>query len=221
MANRNSRLVRITILIVCAAVFIGAGLWLHRAKSSRLQQLKQTLAEKEAAVEEANTKISQIGDLEARNEELGRQIAVLEPNLPTAAYIPTFLAQIQKLAGQTDNHLILIKPKPKPFVRAAAPAPAPVNEGEGAGTQSPTTSSAGGNNGVAVSPYDQVDIELGFDGTYLSTLEFLQRLRAFPKMIAVNEISLKPNTNSRDAGTMSDPVLNVTLQLSAVIAKEQ
>jgi Tfp pilus assembly protein PilO len=216
MANRNTRLVRIIVFVLCAVAFIGAGGWLHRAKSSHLQQLKQSLAQKQQEVEEVNAKIGQIGDLEARNEALGLQVAVLEPNLPTEAYIPTFLAQIQSLAQKTDNHLTLIKPKPKREAKKVAPAPPADETGQAA-----ENTVNGSDNTEAVSPYDQVDIELGFDGTYLSTLEFLQRLRAFPKMIAVNEISLKPNSNSRNAGALSDPILNVTLQLTAVIAKEK
>jgi len=219
MANRNNRLVRIIIFVVCAVAFIGAGGWLHRAKSGHLQQLKQNLAQKQQQVEEVNAKIGQIGVLEARNEELGRQVAVLEPNLPTEAYIPTFLAQIQNLAQQTDNHLTLIKPLPKRKAGKTAVAAPPADEGEG-GKTSPATTTSNGNEEVAL-PYDQVDIELGFNGTYLSTLEFLQRLRAFPKMIAVNEISLKPNSNLKELGALSDPILNITLQLTAVIAKEK
>jgi Tfp pilus assembly protein PilO len=223
MTNRNNRLVRIVVYAVCAIAFIGAGVWLHQAKSAHLRALNQTLAQKQAAVEEVNGKIGQIDTLSAENDSLTQQVAVLEPNLPTEAYVPTFLAQIQSLALSTDNHLTLIKPKPKR--KAIAPAKvAPPTDDTGAVAPSDKAAPAAtstSNSQEAVSPYDEVDIELGFNGTYLSTLEFLQRLRAFPKMVAVNEIALKPTTNLREIGALSDPVLNVTLQLTAVIAKEK
>jgi|WetSurMetagenome_2_1015567.scaffolds.fasta_scaffold294997_2 Tfp pilus assembly protein PilO len=221
MTNRNNRLVRIVVYAVCGIAFLGAGVWLHQAKSAHLRALNQTLAQKQAAVEEVNGKIGQIGNLETENDTLAQKVAVLEPNLPTDAYIPTFLAQIQSLATATDNHLTSIKPKPKRIApKTAAPPPAG-DTGESSAEGAAATQNTSPNPPAMVSPYDEMDIELGFNGTYLSTLEFFQRLRAFPKMIAINEISLKPSTNLREIGAVSDPVLNVTLQLTAVIAKEK
>jgi len=64
----------------------------------------------------------------------------------------------------------------------------------------------------------EIDVEL--EGTYWSALNFLEKLRAFPKMIAVNELSLKPK-NAQKGAARSEPLMDIALQFTAVMAKEK
>ncbi len=217
-SNRSNRGALIALLAVFACGLIGAGVLLHRTKSGRLESLRQTLGNKQAEVEEVRAKVKEMPKLEGRYEGLHRQVAVLEPALPTEAYIPTFLSQLQTLAGQTNNRLMVIQPKPKRKLPTASAAPegdvVDKTKTDAAKPVSPKPKPE------AVSPYDEIEIELGLRGTYWTALEFLERLRAFPKMIAVNEISMKPvRTGMEVAG--AQPILEVGLQLTAVIAKEK
>ncbi|NIQ99911.1 MAG: hypothetical protein GTN78_06870, partial [Gemmatimonadales bacterium] len=41
-------------------------------------------------------------------------------------------------------------------------------------------------------PYDFRPIELKLEGTYWTMVAFLEQLRQFPKMIAVNDVSFSP-----------------------------
>jgi Tfp pilus assembly protein PilO len=217
MKNRTNRAALFALIAVFACVLIAAGAGLYHVKSKRLQALKQTLLQKQDQVEEVRAEVKRLPNLEAAYEELHARVSVLEPNLPTEAYIPTFLSQVQTLAGETNNHLTLIKPKPKRKLPAASPAPE--KDVVASGKSSSKPAALQGAQEVVESPYDEIGIEVGFDGTYWSALALLERLRAFPKMIAVNDITMKPK--SACTAVSSQPLLEVTLHLTAVMAKEK
>ncbi|NIM04145.1 MAG: type 4a pilus biogenesis protein PilO [Armatimonadetes bacterium] len=217
MINRSNRAALIALIGVFACVLIAAGAGLYQVKSKRLQSLRDSLAEKQGQIEEVRDEIRGLPALEASYEELDYQVSVLEPALPTEAYIPTFLSQIQTLAATSNNRLMLIKPKPKKKLPVAGPAPerdVVSQHGSGPGASgSPTPP------GEMVSPYDEIGIEVGLEGTYWAALEFLQQLKAFPKMIAVNNLSMKPKSDCQAASSF-EPILEVTVHLTAVLAKE-
>ncbi|NIQ99912.1 MAG: type 4a pilus biogenesis protein PilO, partial [Gemmatimonadales bacterium] len=77
--------------------------------------------DKEAHYEEIRAKLTQMPALESRHEELQERLSVLEPSLPDSAYVPTFLRQIETLASETKNAILLIRPKP-PVERSGADA---------------------------------------------------------------------------------------------------
>jgi len=65
-------------------------------------------------------------------------------------------------------------------------------------------------------PYDSVDINIEVEGTYWTTVKFLEMLQTFPKMLAINEMSLRPSCT---ATTAASPKLNVQIAVKAVVTK--
>jgi len=220
MTNRNNRAAFIALLAVFACALIGAGIGLHRVKSSYLRELRHTLISKQTQLKEARERVKQIPELQASYEELSNQVAILEPRLPAEAYIPTFLSQIQALALETDNSLTLIRPRPKRKAPAAAKSAEADVVAEGAETSTNQTPAAKKKAEEEKSPYDMLEIDVELEGTYWSALNFLEKLRAFPKMIAVNELSLKPK-NAQKGAARSEPLMDIALQFTAVMAKEK
>ena len=91
---------------------IGLGGSLYHAKAGQLNELQQTLTQKENELTEMKAKVQELPQLEERHQELRERLSVLEPALPDSAYIPTFLRQIEALATGTQNSILLIRPKP-------------------------------------------------------------------------------------------------------------
>lgn len=216
--NQSNRAMQFALLALGLCILVAAAIGLQRSKSGQLQELNATLASKQNELVEARLKVKQLPKMEQQYKDLSQQVAILEKVLPTEAYIPTFLNQLQTLAGQTENDVLLIKPEAKRKLRASAAndSEAPASEGGAAATSSAPAAKP------TAALYDEMGIQLDLEGTYWSALNFLEKLQAFPKMIAVNEVTMKPKSGSKSqSGADDDLKLDISLRLTAVMAKEK
>ncbi len=223
MKSGPDRKVILALVAIAALCVIGLGASLYRHKAAHLSRLKDELAEKKQKLQEAKDKIAARPDLEARFAELEDQLAVLEPALPDAAYIPTFLRQIENLAVQTNNHILMVRPKERPKKKGGKAVKIDNETGEVIKEDSSKGKKASsGKNGEGEEatklPYDKMDIEVKIKGTYWSIVAFLEELQKFPKMISVNDIAFSPERAGRsDQGPNAE--IEATMSLTAVVMK--
>ena len=209
--------VAVTLGLACAAIGV------YRSKENRLQSLHGQLAAEDARLADVKGKIGQMGQLEASYASLAERLGFLEKPLPDAAYIPTFLAQIERLAEDTSNGIAVIRPKEK-LKTAPTQADTKINNetGEIVKNDAATPAKDDKKNGAAAAkpelPYDFVPIEMKVEGTYWTALQFLQQLERFPKMIAVDSVGFSPQTTLL-AATSGDQPLTISLDLTAVVMK--
>lgn len=223
MTTATDRRVVYALLAIAALCLIGLGASLYRAKSNELKELRQRLAQKETELEESRVKVVKLPDLERKYDRLAARLSVLEPALPDSAYMPTFLSQIEHLAASTNNRILMIRPKEKPNQGKAGATTIDNETGEVVKkTPAPATPGAAPEQAEQEqkdqAPYDYTSIEFKIEGAYPSLVAFLKELQAFPKMIAVNDISFRPAQGSARS-EQSTPRLEATLDLTAVIAK--
>jgi Tfp pilus assembly protein PilO len=211
------------LLGIAALCLIGLGASLYRAKSGELSRLHQDLTSKEQQLDEVKVKLTKQPDLEAKYAQLQTRLSVLEPSLPDSAYMPTFLRQIERLATETNNSIVSIRPKAKARVNKGGDVK--VNDETGEVVKPATAEEKQQETGKTADvskdtkpkiPYDYSLIELKVDGTYGTILEFLTALRRFPKMIAVNDIAFAPKSAGLAQRT---PELTATMDLTAVVSK--
>ncbi|KPK78309.1 MAG: hypothetical protein AMS25_16150 [Gemmatimonas sp. SM23_52] len=213
MSVGSDRKVVFALLGIAALCLIGLGASLYHAKGAELKRLETKLGEKEAKFREVRAKLTELPDLEAKYGDLQGRLSVLEPALPDSAYIPTFLRQIENLARQTNNGILMIRPKPA--IRRSAADSVKIDDETG---EIKKKDQAGGTGAApAPMPYDFVPIELKLQGTYWTVIDFLAALQQFPKMIAVNDISFSPKSGGADS--MTSPSLTATMGLTAVVTK--
>lgn len=124
----------------------------------------------------------------------------LEQGIPTAAYVPTMLSELEKAGKLNGIKVIGVRPVPKVALRPAAAA---------------AEAEAGA---VARPAYDELDIEVKGRGTYGSVMKFVKALEAFPKIVAARTISIVPSTDpiSKDLGE-----LDVTVELRSYLFKDE
>ncbi len=210
------RRVLFALLGIATLCLIGLGASLYHTKAANLAKLNQELAKKEEQLKQAEAKLTELPELESEFSRLQARLSVLEPALPDSAYIPTFLRQIEGLATNTRNQILMIRPKPvSPAAGAEAPKAAINDEtgeivekkGGAPGESAPQTST----------PYDQIPIELRLQGGYWTVIDFLTELRRFPKMIAVNDVGFDPTGGM---GQQPSPQLTVNMALTAVATKK-
>jgi len=214
MSAGGDRKIVFALLGIGILCLIGLGASLYHGKATELKELEGALGQKEAELEEMQSKVTQLPQLEDRYQDLRGRLSVLEPGLPDSAYIPTFLRQIESLASGTRNDILLIRPKPA-IKRSAADSAVKINDETGAIIED------AGHPAKAASPppmpYDFVPIELRLQGTYWTVIDFLAELQRFPKMIAVNDISFSPNQGGLVSGR--SPNLTASMELTAVVTK--
>jgi len=201
-------------------VLFAIGICVYRARASTLLRLQADLRQKQTELAGDQARIATRGQLEKDYAGLRGQLAVLEPTLPTYAYIPTFLKQLDALAETTHNEVAGVRPLPKPLPAAAPSAPA---EGEGGGEQAkaaksePASGQPKGAQPVGQA-YDKLPIEVSLTGDYWNTAKFLSDLATFPKMIAINDMQFTPTTGAGGLGSRTTS-LQVKVNLLALIYK--
>jgi Tfp pilus assembly protein PilO len=218
MSVVGDRKIVYALLGIAVLCLIGLAGSLYHAKAAELKQLQQTLETKQAELTETKAKLGKLPELEQQYQDLRARLAVLEPGLPNAAYIPTFLRQIEGLAIGTNNDIQLIRPKPA-VKSSAAKSAVKINDetGEVVKEKKGATSGEETEKLEPKLPYDFVPIELRLQGTYWTVISFLTELQQFPKMIAVNDISFTPNQSGMDPGR--SPNLTASMELTAVLTK--
>lgn len=213
MSAGGDRRVVFALMGIAVLCLIGLGASLYRAKAGELTKLEQKLEQKQNQLAEAREKLTDLPALEATYAKVQARLQVLEPALPDSAYIPTFLRQIEGLATGTRNSILMIRPKTV-AKKSSGGAKTTINDETGEiikGKAEP------GKVAPPRIPYDFVPIELQLVGTYWTVIDFLTKLREFPKMIAVNDIGFVPK--QAGVGARQSLSLTATMGLTAVVTK--
>ncbi len=224
MTSTSDRKVVFALLVVVAVCLIGMGATVYRKKGNNIASLQKKLSGERGRLADVREKINRIPELKGKYEKLQARIEFLEPSLPDAAYIPTFLKQIENLAAGTGNEILEIRPKAKQKTAKTASGAVKINSetGEvvkstGADKKEESAKDAKGKEATEL-PYEFLPIELKMGGTYATAVEFLAALQRFPKMIAVNNLSFSPEASQENV--YYSPRLTATVELLAVVAKK-
>jgi len=201
-------------------VLCGIGAYVYHARARTLATLRAELKQKQTRLAAAQARIAKRPQLEKEYADLRAQLAVLEPALPTYAYVPTFLKQIEALALDTHNSIGGVRPQ----LKQQAPRPTPPTA-KGKGEAKPGSKAAQPANQPSEQPvrsarqaYDRLPIEVSLTGGYWEAAKFLGSLSTFPKMIAVNDLQAVPV--ARGETMRGAPDLQVKLNLLALIYKK-
>jgi Tfp pilus assembly protein PilO len=163
-------------------------------KSAQLATAKQELA----------TLRNDAGQLTGLRKEytLSKQtIAHLEPGFAPdkkATYLPTLLSQLQDLADATHVKLDAYAPQVKQNPVAPPPSTTP------SGATTPTA-------GAAAPAEETLPITVRLVGTFPNLLNFINRLKSFPKVISIDAMQLRPEQNGMNLSALSP---NLVIQMS-------
>ncbi len=120
MMETFDRKIVIALFVVFTLVLFGGAVCIYRNESSRLGGQRMILETDSKKLEDVQKKVAQMPQEEAAYAQLAARLAFLEKPLPTAAYIPTFLAQIENLARETNNDISVIRPREPEKTAASA-----------------------------------------------------------------------------------------------------
>ncbi len=153
------------------------------AAQTKLQELRGQARDK-AEVER---------ELEQTEEQLAQihtELKHLEKSVPQMAYVPTMLAELERIGKENGIVVTGVKPMPEKVQP----------KGQETNTQP--------------KPYKEIAIEVQGRGNYASVMRFVQALTRFPKIVAAENLSLSPVSGQQDNGRNE---LTVTIYLNAFL----
>jgi Tfp pilus assembly protein PilO len=205
--DKNSAVLLAAVLF---ALIAGGGALFYQQESS-LGVVTAQLKDKEKQRDESARLASRLAEMEVRFKEDTDRLRFLEASLPSMAYVPTLLKQIEQLGKDTQNVVRGVRPEmaPPTPVRAAVRRTDPEAQDSDAPKEEKPK---------APEPYDRLTIQVALTGRYQSYQNFLQRLTQFPKIVAVDRVTLRPRLDASQP--TASPQLDVDMQLTAFILKE-
>jgi Tfp pilus assembly protein PilO len=193
-------------------VLAGGGALLYQQQHS-LAAVTRQLRDKEQQRDESARLASRLAETELRFKEDRDKLKFLESSLPSMAYVPTLLKQIERLGKDTKNTVRGVRPEmaPKTPVRPAVRRTDPEagEGGDGPREEKPKPPE----------PYDRLTIQVALTGRYQDYQMFLQELTRFPKIVAVDRVQLRPRFDHENPA--ASPRLDVDMQLTAFILKNE
>jgi Tfp pilus assembly protein PilO len=197
--------------VILTAVFLGIEILLfgylifytNRVKAARSQELAQ--AEQELAT--LRNDAGQLTDLRKQYGESKKLIAHLEPGLAPdrhQTYLPTLLSQLQDLADETHVSLQTYNPQVN---KTAKPST----------SSSSTTPSSGGTAATTAPAQETVSIIVRMVGTFPHLMDFINRLKTFPKVVNIDTIQLRPQQSGQNNFSTVSPELTVDMNLTATV----
>jgi Tfp pilus assembly protein PilO len=176
-------------LIALAVLFIGGALiyWQMGNRSTAAERVARLQSELPDMDQVNADLVKSQQDLEAARIDLEH----LEKALPETAYIPTLLKELEILGTSKNVKVTGIRPL---LVRNDTKDSAKEDDA-----------------------YQKLDIDITGQGTYRALLEMISALKGFPKILAVNTISMQPK---QQTGGQSSNELDATIRLRAFVFKE-
>lgn len=207
------------LIIVTVCLFFGCVL-VYMVAASKVKAVNAELMNAQKQVKEAKNMVKKREESRLNFLDSQSQLRFLESSVTTQAYIPTMLKQIEHLGKSNNLRVIAVRPQAAPAEpptrRLSSGAQAAEGNVDKAGQQSSGSTGQGAPKPV-VKPYDELRVDIELEGKYMNALDFLYKLTAFPKIIAVNTIQMSPAA-SRDV--VATPNLGIKLSITAFVLKE-
>lgn len=197
--------------VLVGTVAGGGGLFYQQER--QLAETTKQLHEKETQRDESARVASRLAETELRYREDTDRLKFLESSLPSMAYVPTLLKQIEQLCKDTHNEVRSVRPD-APVAKPVRPAVRRTDPEAQGSDDAPKPD----DKPKPPDPYDRLTIQVALTGGYHEYQDFLQRLTQFPKIVAVDKVQLRPHPNDEHKG--GPPQLDVDMQLTAFILKD-
>lgn len=141
------------------------------------------------------------GDVEKQLDSVSREVAEskqkldhLEQGVPKRAYVPTMMTELESLGKSNGITVLGVRPMANKF--------APAKDGDETARRK---------------PYEEQLIEVKGTGTYMNVLGLLSAIEGFPKIVAVNQVTLTPKA---DPENKHSGILEITIELRAFLFRE-
>jgi Tfp pilus assembly protein PilO len=208
-ALKNKRFLVFGAAAVVCFLFLVGGLMVNARQAVVLLGQRNSLEQQRTELRTAVQGVD-LQKLRDENAALAGELSDIERALPEAEYMPTLIRQMESTAALTGNDIIELRPgEIRRGLSLAKEGAASGSEegkegsaetkpegGEGKKAAAGGTAAAGGNQAGAEEDeggqrYDEMDIELRFDGSYAGAFEFIKQLGKLGKIISVDIVEIE------------------------------
>lgn len=161
-----------------------------------ISEAQSRLEEKQKALESARQAPAQLRQLQEQLEQIQHSLAFLERGVSESAYIPTMLKQIEDTARALNLKIVAIRPQ----------------------QPSQTHTEQSGKKKQQSKPYEEQLIEISLQGQFWSFMSFLKQLDEYPKILAVQTMSLQARSTTQQSAE-THPELEAKLTVKAFISR--
>ncbi len=214
------------LLGVVLGIVILAAAGLYVAISSKSAQLSQELAASKKRLAESRQLASRLVQCQNEYRAVEAKLTHLETFMPTAAYVPTLLQQIEDLAIKNHCTVVSIRPEDKPAASAKSSGSAEEGKSAGSAAGSASTSENYTNtpapqksDRIAGIDYDSQEFSIDIQGKYWDLVHLVEGLNSFPKIVAIGSVNIAPSPSAAGSGKVSHD-LNLHIQMTAYLLKE-
>jgi Tfp pilus assembly protein PilO len=202
---------------VLGLVIISAGtvLWFQE------QALGKSTADfqaKQAEMKDGHKLARQRQEVRAALEQDRAQLLYLENGVSDAAYVPTLLKQFEDLASTTHNRVLGVRPI------ADVRGPSRLEQRRDPNAQDKSSSSSDKDKDkketAKPEPYTRLGIQVSLVGSFQSSQAFIDRLTRFPKIVSVEEATMRPHMTQGANANKEQGLLDVEVKLTAFIMKD-
>jgi Tfp pilus assembly protein PilO len=206
------------VLIGVAVALLAADLATYFVASGSLQKANADLSYKESQVENSKKIANRLDESKQKYIAVGDELKTLETGVNEAAYVPTLLKQLEHTGQGVSLAVVGVRPVAKPpEAPAAAPSREPGGSGDSSSAPPPPVAKK-----PARPPYDTLQVDIQVQGTYWNVMRFLDQLKVFPKIIAVDSVQMNPTDvynrgSGSGGGRVISPRLSATLSVTAFV----
>ena len=174
--------------------------------------LKGEIRKRKGELENYSAVYNRIPQLEETLNSMRAQLKGIEWELPSSAYVPTFLQELENWAKECNVKLTNLSPQQAPT------SPPPNKEApEETAKRGALKGEAKSQQTTKPKPYETISFNIQVEGNYYAINKFLDGFRRFPKAISLSKLDINPQQTEGGA-----PILRVSISLDmAVLAGER
>jgi|GEM_PF-460978 Tfp pilus assembly protein PilO len=193
------------ILGALSALTLAGAVGLYVWQAGEIAKVEDLVNKKNQEVSSGERIAGRLMELESEYESMQNQLRFLESSVSEREYIPTMLKQVEQLAKQVNLKVSAVRPKwqtdepKKGKKKSAAKADSKTTDKDKEQAEKP-------------SPYKKLMVDMEIAGTYWNIARFLYRMTEFPKIIAVDALSINPKN-----GPVYDPNLQAKVKLTGFV----
>lgn len=220
MAKQTTFTITLIVTLALGVLILAIGIFVWHQQNVELTRLEAERKKFSSRIREIKKQTDQRDDYTEDLSKLLAELRTIDNDLVEYRYIPTYLVQLRKAAIDTGNTIQSIQPdevRPLDMQDGPLSGEEQVEAVKKVVVRKTAAERTRKRRGEIESDYRVQKIILEVNGSYVSVLQLLKRLRDFPKLVYVREVTIAPL--KREIG--SKDTISAKLVTYAIITPEQ
>lgn len=194
--------IKFAVIVLAGVIVVGGGVtsWARGASQSSKARYEQLVKE---VPDEAQLK-TMVSESQGKVDEYKTQLQHLELAVPSLAYVPTLLTELENLGKAHNITVTGVRPV--------------IQQKQQKNTDDKTSGS-----GTKKQAYREMSIDITGRGNYANVMSMVEAIKKFPKIIAIQTVGLVPRRETEEEKKQGQTgvVLDATVRIKAYLFSNQ